>query len=115
MKITIRDKKLRAAVDDEALLKRRYGAEMAQKIKVRVGSLVAAKSLADFWPPMSPSERCHELKGDLAGIFSMDLKHPYRLLLRPSDALNAKADMNEQQRWQRIEAIEIVDIQNTHG
>ena len=38
--------------------------------------------LVDFWPPNSGPERCHELKGDLAGVFSIDLKQPYRLLFR---------------------------------
>ena len=115
MKITVKNKKLQCALEDEELCTRRYGAEMAKKIGVRVASLVAATSLGDFWPPLTRRERCHELKGDLEGIFSFDLKQPYRLLFKPSDSTEAVAEADERKRWQRIEAIEILDIQNTHG
>jgi plasmid maintenance system killer protein len=115
MKITVKNKKLLAALEDEQLCRRRYGAEMAKKISVRVASLSAAASLADFWPPMSRPERCHELRGKLDGTFSFDLKHPYRLLFKPAQETNAPAQADERQRWQHIEAIEILDIEDTHG
>jgi plasmid maintenance system killer protein len=115
MDITVADKKLRAALEDEAVCKRRFGADMAKKIFQRLGSLQAADSLATFWPPYSGPERCHELIGDLAGVFSMDLKHPYRLLFRPSEK-TSKADFpNEHERWKAITAIEIRSIEDTHG
>ncbi len=80
MEISVRDNRLRAALQDESVCKRRYGSDMAKKIKNRVATLYAAASLADFWPPKSGPERCHELQGDLAGTFSVDVKQPYRLL-----------------------------------
>jgi plasmid maintenance system killer protein len=75
--------KLNAALESEAACQKQYGRDMMRKIMLRLSELRAAVSLADFWPPMSGPERCHELKGELAGTFSIDLKQPYRLLFVP--------------------------------
>ena len=85
MEIYVKDNKLKAALEDERLCRKQHGADMAKKIKLRVDALRAAAALSDFWPPFSGPERCHELKADLAGTFSMDVKQPYRLLFAPID------------------------------
>jgi proteic killer suppression protein len=107
--------KLLAALENEAVRLKQYGRDMATKIKVRVGALHAAASLAVFWPPMSGPERCHELKGDLAGLFSMDLKQPYRLLFKPVEEEPPEDRSDEQARWASITKIEIIAIEDTHG
>jgi plasmid maintenance system killer protein len=107
--------KLRAALENEAVCQKQYGRDMAKKIMLRVNELRAAVSLADFWPPMSGPERCHELKGSLAGTFSIDLKQPYRLLFVPTEESAAKDRADEQKRWMSITTIEIVAIEDTHG
>jgi plasmid maintenance system killer protein len=107
--------KLRTALEDEAVCNKQYGRDMAKKIMMRVNELRAAVSLADFWPPMSGPERCHELKGDLAGTFSIDLKQPYRLLFRPIEDDTPKDRSDEKARWTSITKIEIVAIEDTHG
>jgi plasmid maintenance system killer protein len=107
--------KLKAALENEALCQQQYGRDMTKKIMMRSGALRAAKSLADFWPPMSGPERCHELKGELAGMFSVNLKQPYRLLFVPIEE-NARSDCSDKQkRWASITRIEIVGIEDTHG
>ena len=108
------DRKLKAALEDDALCQRRFGKPMTRYIRIRVGALDAAQTLYDFWPPKSKPERVHELTGGRAGTFSMDVKQPYRLLFRP---LNEPADPpeNEQERWNLIKAIEILRIEDTHG
>jgi proteic killer suppression protein len=113
MEIFFTDKRLQKAAQDEAVCRRQYGVDMAKKLFLRLASLKAAASLADFWPPKSLPERCHELKGELKGMFSVDVKQPYRLLFRPS---KPAADVpDEQQRWKSITAIDIVAIEDTHG
>jgi proteic killer suppression protein len=107
-------KKLKRDIEDDARRQKRYGAEMSSKIKLRMAALSAAESLGDFWPPYFGPERCHELKGDLAGTFSMDLKHPYRLLFIPADLTETEFE-DEKQRWQTIKSIEITSIEDTHG
>lgn len=115
MEISVRDNRLRAALEDESVCKRRYGPDMAKKIMNRVASLRAAASLAVFWPPKSGPERCHELLGDLAGTFSVDVKQPYRLLFVPTEEEAPPDRPDEQKRWTSITVIEILTIEDTHG
>src|SRR5947207_12747709 len=105
MEIFISDKRLRKVIDDDAACRRQYGADMEKKLKLRLASLRAAETLADFWPPKSGPERCHELKGDRKGTFSVDLNQPYRLLFQPTtEAAGDEAD--EQQRWKSFTSID---------
>jgi len=114
MDIYVSDKKLGSAIDDESVAKRFYGADMARKLALRLAALSAAVSLADFWPPKSGPERCHELKGDREGTFSFDLKQPYRLLFRATGAGVIEDRSNELERWKSITAVEILEIEDTH-
>jgi plasmid maintenance system killer protein len=114
MDIYVSDNKLRAAIESEEVARRQYGAEMARKLTLRLAALWAADSLADFWPPKSGPERCHELKGKQAGIFSVDLKQPYRLLFKPVAEIPPTDRSDEQQRWNSITAIDILSIEDTH-
>lgn len=114
MEVRAKDK-LKAALESEAVCQKQYGRDMMRKIMLRLGELRAAVSLADFWPPMSGPERCHELKGELAGTFSIDLKQPYRLLFVPVEETPPKDRSDEQKRWASITKIEIVAIEDTHG
>lgn len=121
MLVAVADKKLKRALENDKERQKRFGNDMAKKIQLRVGALTAAESLGDFWPPLSPPERCHELKADLNGYFSMDLVQPYRLLFQ---ALNHPSKnsgqlelqpVDQKQRWQSIKAIIITGVEDTHG
>jgi plasmid maintenance system killer protein len=107
--------KLKAALESESECQKQFGRAMMKKIMLRLSELRAVGSLADFWPPMSGPERCHELKGKLAGTFSIDLKQPYRLLFVPLEEDVPKDRSDEQKRWASITKIEIVEIEDTHG
>ena len=115
MEIFAKDNRLKATLENEAVCKQRLGVAMSRKLAVRLAALRAAESLAAFWPPNSGPERCHELKGDLAGTFSIDLKQPYRLLFTPIEDTPARDRSNEQARWGSITAIEVIGIEDTHG
>jgi proteic killer suppression protein len=115
MQLWISNKKLKRAIEDDGECRKRFGAEMAKKVKLRIDALCAAESLADFWPPYSGPERCHELKGAQAGTFSVDVKHPYRLLFQPADAARETEEEGEKQQWLAIRSIEILGIEDTHG
>jgi plasmid maintenance system killer protein len=126
MELRVNDKKLKRALTDETECRKRFGEAMAKKIRLRIDALSAAESLGDFWPPYSGPERCHELKGDLAGNFSMDVKQPYRLLFRPvtfvdetevkhnEDSKIQSEAQDSKQQWLAIQTIEIFGIENTH-
>lgn len=112
MDISISDKRLRKVANDPAARQREYGVNMAKKIALRLAALHAADSLADFWPPNSGPERCHELKGDRKGTFSVDLNQPYRLLFQATKEPNVA---DEQERWKSITSIDVTAIEDTHG
>jgi plasmid maintenance system killer protein len=114
MEITAKGK-LKRTLENEAACQKQYGRDMTKKIMMRLGALRAAVSLTDFWPPNSGPERCHELKGNLAGTFSIDLKQPYRLLFVPVEESALEDRSDEQKRWASITKIEIVAIEDTHG
>jgi proteic killer suppression protein len=114
MDIYVSDNNLRGAITDEGDCRRQYGADTAKKVTLRVAALRAADSLADFWPPKSGPERCHELKGDRAGTFSVDLKQPYRLLFEAYEATAMPDRSDERLRWKSIMAIHILGIEDTH-
>lgn len=120
MEILAKNRKLKVSLEQEAVRKKRFGVAMSKKLRVRLGALRAAESLATFWPPKSGPERCHELKGNLAGVFSIDLVQPYRLLFRPIEEnppedFSSEDRSNEQDRWASITVIEILEIEDTHG
>lgn len=119
MDLYARDKKLRAALGGGDECRRRFGAETAKKLRLRVAALLAAESLADFWPASSPPERCQELQGSRTGVFSMVIKHPYSLLFRPvSDNEpddHCEEHSDERRRWEGITEIELLAIEDTHA
>ena len=115
MQITTRDKGLKAALESERECLKHFGAAMCKKLRLRSAALRAAVSLADFWPPNSGPERCHELKGDKAGVFSIDVKQPYRLLFTVIEDNPPEDRSDEQARWSNINSIELLTIEDTHG
>jgi len=115
VQISTRDKGLKAALESDRECLRHFGADMCKKLRLRFAALKAAVSLADFWPPNSGPERCHELKGDKAGVFSIDVKQPYRLLVSPIEESRPEDRSDEQDRWSNITAIELLTVEDTHG
>jgi plasmid maintenance system killer protein len=114
MQIAVPDNKLRATLQDEKLVRKRFGADMAKKLFLRLNALGAADSLATFYPPKCGPERCHELIGNLAGFFSMDVKQPYRLLFKPTEDFPKSNYATELERWKAITSIAIQGIEDTH-
>ena len=114
MVVTVSDNKLRKAVENEAVAQKQLGLDMAKKLSLRIAALRAATSLADFWPPKTPPERCHELQGADLGTFTVDLKQPYRLKFEPIDESPREDRSNEQERWSLIKKINLLSIEDTH-
>lgn len=56
---------------------------------------------------------CHELKGELAGVLSLDLRHPYRLLFEPADEpVPVKPDGGLD--WAGVTTVRILGVEDTH-
>ena len=107
-------RKLKRALEDDAICQKQYGKAMCRYIRLRMDALFAAESLFDFWPPKSKPERVHQLSGELSDVLSIDLKQPYRLLFKPLSEV-AIDDADQQKRWKLITKVEILRIEDTHG
>ena len=59
-------------------------------------------------PTVKP-DRCHELKGDRAGEYAVDLVHPYRLIFKPVVQPRSEAIRKEE-----VYAIQIIDVEDYH-
>jgi len=98
--------------NDHSRLVRRQGDRRTRLIARRLAQLRAAINLNEIGS-LLPA-RCHELTGNLKGKLSVDLDHPYRLIIEPAnDPVPLKEDGGLD--WQRVTAIRIVRIEDTHG
>jgi plasmid maintenance system killer protein len=110
--ILFRTSRLEKECNSDSLLTRRYGPRRAALIRRRLDELRDAVVLEDL--RNLPGPRCHELTGDRDEQLSMDLDHPYRLILdvaddpvprRPDGGLN----------WAQVSAVRILEVTDTHG
>ena len=111
MDITFKNEKLARIFNSEKNLVREYGSENTKLIKRRMDFLKAAPCLDEV--PYRPPERRHELTENRKGQFSVDLKHPYRLIFEPNHStLPRKTDGGLDLR--RITAITIIEVEDYH-
>lgn len=82
-------------------LTRAYGKKMALKIGQRIAELAAADN-----PQQLPQNaRFHSHKGKREGLYSVDLIHPFRLILQPTCKYTS---------WIEISSVKIYEIFNAH-
>ena len=112
MLIFFKNRKLEKEFCDEKALKRRWGAEQAKLIARRLTELAAAENLETL--RKLPQVRAHELLGDRAGQISLDVKHPYRLLVAPDhEETPRKGDGGLD--WQKITKVKVLEVEDIHG
>ncbi|MFC1620168.1 type II toxin-antitoxin system RelE/ParE family toxin [Candidatus Neomarinimicrobiota bacterium] len=111
MNIDFRPKKLSKIFNSEKELIREFGAVNARIIMMRMNYLQAAASLEDV--SHLPPFRRHELMGTDKGKYSIDVKHPYRLIIKPNhDPLPEKDDGGLD--LAKVTDITILGIKDTH-
>jgi proteic killer suppression protein len=111
MRIFFKTRKLQKICSEANESRKHLGDKRGRKLQQRMMELKAAQNLADI--SRLPPARCHELTGDRAGQFSVDLEHPYRLLF-----IVANDPYPEQESggvdWNGVTEIEIIEIADTH-
>lgn len=80
MTILFQDSKFRKTCNNLQSLTKAFGPEQADRIRRRLDAIHNANTLEDL---RHAPGRLHELTGNGKYQLSLDLKHPYRLLLRP--------------------------------
>ena len=111
MDIVFKNQKFKEQCNNQKLLVRKYGKDMAKRIRRRLDDLQAVLTLEDMRPPFPG--RCHELRHNRAGQLSLDLVHPQRLIFEPAkEPIPKKPDRGID--WSQVTAIRILDIDDTH-
>lgn len=109
MEVLFDDADLAETFGNARELRKKHGAVRAKKIEQRLKALREARSLADM--RYLPG-RCHELRGDLVGHLTLDLDHPYRLLIRP--AVDAEPRPDGGLDWVAVSAVLVLGVVDTH-
>lgn len=102
--------KLRRQLSDQRLLQRRWGAEGAKRITLRLQQLAAAVSLDDM--RYLPG-RCHELVGRRAGELAVDVHRGHRLIFRPT-AVPPPTREDGGLDWTRVNSVTVTEIVDYH-
>jgi proteic killer suppression protein len=111
MEIIFKDSYFQEQCNNQKLLVKTYGKDMAKKIRRRLDDLQAVTTLEDT-RSLFPG-RCHELRHNRAGQLSLDLVHPQRLIFEPaSDPIPRKLDGGID--WTQVTAIRILSIEDPH-
>lgn len=112
MQISFINHKLAKLLSHQKETLRAYGPVNGKKILLRLQQLAAASNLADF--DQLPQTRVHELTKNRNEQISVDVKHPYRLLLVPDHAETPRKPDGGLD-WLRITAVKVIDVTDTHG
>jgi plasmid maintenance system killer protein len=111
MELFFATKKLAKLLNSQKETLRAYGHDNGKRILLRLQQMAAASNLAEL--AHLPQTRVHELKADRDEQISVDVKHPYRLLLVQShDETPRKEDGGLD--WSRITKVTVVEIADTH-
>ena len=78
---------------------------------LRLSQLDAAENLAML--RRLPQIRAHELSGNRAGQISLDVKHPYWLLVVP-DYDNVFYKLDGGLDWENVKKVKILGVEDTH-
>jgi len=90
---------------------RKFGADNARKIEVRLHTLVHAANLAQVFH--APG-RCHPLRADRQGQFALDLRGGLRLVFVPADdPLPLLADGSVDPA--RVTVVVVLEVTDYHG
>ena len=111
MELSFATKKLAKLLNNQKDTLRAFGTDNGKRILLRLQQIHDASNLAEF--SKLPQTRVHELKANRDEQISVDVKHPYRLLLVPNhDEPPRKKDGGLD--WPPITKVTIVEIADTH-
>jgi proteic killer suppression protein len=103
--------RLNKMFNSEKALKRAYGDRMVRTIAMRMAVLRRAQTLSMV--PVTKPDRRHQLEGNRAGQYAVDLVHPKRLVFEPNhNPMPRKEDGGID--TDQVTAITIIEVVNYH-
>jgi plasmid maintenance system killer protein len=109
--ITFINKKLEKLLNTQKELLRTFGPDNGKWIARRLQNIADASNLAEL--AKLPQTRVHELSGDRDEQVSVDVKHPYRLLL-VSDHEQTPRKEDGGLDWERSTKVKVLEVADTH-
>ncbi len=108
MEITFASAKLQRLCEHASLMRRELGDAGSRKLRSRLADLAAAASVIEL-----SAGRPHQLKGNRAGQFALDLHGGSRLVFEPAnEPLPLSADGSIS--WQHVTKVRIIFIGDYH-
>lgn len=111
MQVTYANRRLERWCSSPTTRARKWGPENGRKLGSRLKELKAADTLADMLA--LPQARAHPLTGDRRGQISLDLSHPYRLIVTPADPYSARLPDGGLD-WTQVHAVVVQEVVDTH-
>ena len=99
--------KLKKQLSSEKEMLKAFGRERTKFLKLRLGVLANAKTLADV--PADPPPRCHPLKGKRKGQYAVVLTGNWRLVFEPDPLVKGHVNLS---LVKKVRLLEVVDY---HG
>jgi proteic killer suppression protein len=90
---------------------RTFGADNGKRILRRLDQIATAETLAEL--SKLPQTRVHELGNNRDEQISVDVKHPYRLLMVPGHEETPRKEDGGLD-WDRITQVVVLEIADTH-
>lgn len=112
MEILFKNTKLEEICNNHQTAVRKWGDREATLLRKRLDEMRDSDTLAVLMK--IPQARCHDLKGDRKGKFSVDLKHPYRLIFEPANDPLPELP-NGGLDYSRITIVKILGKEDPHG
>lgn len=111
VQISFANKKLAKLLGNQKEVLRTYGPDNGKRILLRLDQIAVSENLAIL--ATLPQTRVHELVANRDEQISVDVKHPYHLLMKSDhDETPRKPDGGLD--WNRITQVMILEITDTH-
>lgn len=110
MKVFFDSERLANRLQSGKTLRKEFGSENAKWIPKRLDNLRFAEDLEQM---RSLPGKTHELHGDRAGTFAINLKHGFRIIFKPADDPPPRK-VDGGLDWQAIRSIVIIAVENYH-
>ena len=111
MQISFTNKKLATLLGSQKETLRTYGPDNGRRILLRLQQIADAQNLTEL--ARLPQTRVHELKDNRNEQISVDVKHPYRLLMVP-DHPETPRKPDGGLDWDGITSVTVIEIGDTH-
>lgn len=105
LELQYKTKKLEEQCNNYKKAIKAFGDKSARKLHQRIKEIKSVNNLEIM--VKCRIGRCHPLKGNMKGLFALDLEHPYRLIIEPI------FDKFEELKY--VNVVKVLEVKDYHG